>query len=221
MHTYHTRIALMLSGEGSLAHKGISHRRIHLLCKLHEFFGSSGNGNSASHKNVGPLRFLDHLDSTVDIALLDGIHPGKHLLRLHRCVLGLRRRHILGDIHQNRAGTSFLCNVEGSADGIRQLGDILDDKAVFRDGHDHACNVHLLEGIPSQQVHRHVGRDGHHGNRIHLSGGDSRDEIGGSGTGGRQADAHLSGRSRIAVRRMGSPLLMGCKHMMDLVGMFI
>ena len=63
--------------------------------------------------------------------------------------------------------------------------------------------------------------DGNDGNRIHVCGGDTSDQIGSARSGGSHADTDLSGGSRIAVRRVGSSLLMGGEDVTDLLVMFI
>ena len=54
-----------------------------------------------------------------------------------------------------------------------------------------------------------VAGDGNHGNGIHVCGGDTSDQVGSARSGGSHADADLSGGSRVAVRRVGSSLLVG------------
>ena len=89
------------------------------------------------------------------------------------------------------------------------------------DWHRNTGDVDLLEAVPAQKGDGHVGCDGNDGNRIHVCGGDTSDQIGSAWSGGSHADADLSGGSRIAVRRVGSSLLMGGEDVTDLLVMFI
>ena len=100
---------------------------------------------------------------------------------------------------------------------------------MFGNRHGNACNIHLLECILSQQGQNHIGCNRHHGNTVHIGGGNARYKVDGAGAGGRHhnaraacshTDSHVSGGPRITVRRMGRPLLMGRQYMLNLF-MFI
>ena len=91
---------------------------------------------------------------------------------------------------------------------------------MFGNRHGNACNIHLLECILSQQGQNHIGCNRHHGNTVHIGGGNPGHQIGGTGAACSHTDSHFSGGPRITVRRMGRPLLMGRQYMLNLF-MFI
>ena len=92
---------------------------------------------------------------------------------------------------------------------------------MFGDGHGNAGDIDLLETVTSEKGNRHICCDRNDRNRIHIGSGDTSDQIGCTGTGGRHADAHFSGSSGITVCRMRSSLFMGGQDMMDFLVMFI
>ncbi len=142
-------------------------------------------------------------------------------LRLYGCVFAEGRSHVLGYVHENRAGTSGSRDMEGFAKGIRQDAHVFYNIAVLCDGHGHACDVHFLEGVLSQHGQCYVGGNRHHGNGIHVGCGNARHQIGGAGAAGGQADSHLSCGSCVAVSRMCRPLFMRGEHMKNFILMFI
>ena len=72
------------------------------------------------------------------VLLCDRVRQGLHRIWLLIFIIALSRRHILCDIHQNRAGTAASGNFKGSPDHVRQLRHILYNKIVFRDRHGYA-----------------------------------------------------------------------------------
>ena len=66
---------------------------------------------------------------------------------------------------------------------------VLDQIAVLGEGGAGAGDVHLLEDVPAQQVALDLAGDGHHGDGVHIGGGDAGDEVGGAGAGGDHAHA--------------------------------
>jgi hypothetical protein len=77
--------------------------------------------------------------------------------------------------------------------------------------------VHLLESVAANHGGRHLPGQDHHGDGIHEGGGDAGDGIGGARSGGHQGDATATGGPRIAIRAMGSGLLVTDQDVFDLV----
>ena len=92
---------------------------------------------------------------------------------------------------------------------------------MFRDRHDHSCNIHLLETVFSQKGQANVAGNSYKGDRIHVGCGDAGDQIGSPRSAGSHTHSYLSCRTGVTVRRMGCSLLMGSQHMMDLSLVFI
>ena len=61
-------------------------------------------------------------------------------------------------------------------------------------------NVHFLEGVIADQVRGNLPGDDHHGNRIHVGGGDAGHGVGGARPGGDQANPGASAGPGISVR---------------------
>ena len=94
---------------------------------------------------------------------------------------------------------------------------ILHDKAVLCDGHHHAADIDLLEAVLAEGRDVHVCRDRNERYGVHVSRGDSGDEICRTGAGRCHTDTDLSRSSCIAVRSMCRALLMGGQNMVDLI----
>ena len=220
VHAQHTGVQIVRARERALAHQRICHRGLQLLHKCPHFLRRIGKDGAAAHQDIWLLRRIDECNC-----------PGKLCLRnicflLNRCryrrlIFGHGRRHIFGHIHQHRAGPAGSGDLEGPADRIRQVIDIFHNKVVLCHRHGDARDIHLLEAVLAKEGHTHVGRDGHNRNRIHIGGGNTGHQVGGTGAGGSHAYAHLAGSPGIAVCRMGSPLLMGGQHMPELISVFI
>ncbi len=136
-------------------------------------------------------------------------------------IFRLGRGDVLGQVDEHRAGPAAPCDAERFPYRIGQILHPLDDEIVFGDRHGDAGDVHFLEGVPAQQRHRHIARDGHHRDGIHIRRGNAGDQIGRAGAGGGEAHPHLSGGPGISVGRVGGALLVGGHHMPDPAAVFI
>ena len=84
---------------------------------------------------------------------------------------------VLGDINENRALSAVVCDKESAADGLSQLTNVLYDKVVLGNGHGDACDIHLLEGVKTQQACADISCDSHHRNAVHVCGCDSGNKV--------------------------------------------
>ena len=80
---------------------------------------------------------------------------------------------------------------------------LLDDIAVLGEGLRRPGDVRLLENVPPQQIAADLSGDDHQGDGVHIGGGDARQQIGGAGAGGGDADARTSRNAGIAAGRVG------------------
>ncbi len=106
--------------------------------------------------------------------------------------------------------------MEGLADNQRQVFGALHHKTVLNDGPRNADHIRFLKGILADQVALHLPRQHHHGNRIHVGGGNAGNGIGRTRTGSHQHDTGFAGRPRVTVRRMGGGLFMAHQHVRNL-----
>ncbi len=67
-------------------------------------------------------------------------------------IFALSRSHILGNIHQNRAGPAVLGDGRSPADDLCQPVHILDNKVILGNRHGNTRNVDFLEAVFSQKA---------------------------------------------------------------------
>ena len=98
-------------------------------------------------------------------------------------------------------------DVEGLGDDARDVVGLAHEVVVLRHRQRDAADVDLLEGVLADECAGHVAGDGDHGHGVELGGGDAGHEVRGTGAAGAEADTDPAAGSGVAVRRMGSPLL--------------
>ena len=120
--------------------------------------------------------------------------------------LNLFQLHVPGHVDQDRARPALLGHAESLADGAGQVGGGQHQVgALGADGRD-AANVALLERLRPQRSARHLAGDGDHGDAVGLGAHNARDEVGGAGAGGGDANAGLAGDAGVAVGGVGGGL---------------
>ena len=123
---------------------------------------------------------------------------------------------IPGNVHHHGAGAAAAGQYERLPHGVRQLGYIPHKIGGFCDGHGDAGDVHLLKGVLSDEVLRHIAGDKNYRGGIHVCRGNAGGEVRGAGAGGCKAHTHLAGAAGITVRGVGRALLVGGENMGDL-----
>ena len=199
MHAQHAGVGGIISVKCPLTHQRVTDRGIHQSGKYRQFLRRSRDHSSSADKDIGTPGGSNHADGLFQALLTDLLFlfgQRRQWPVLKGCC---GRSHILGDIHQNRAGTSALCNCKGPAQGVGQPAHVLDDKIVLGDGHGNPGNIHLLEGILAQKRDSDIAGDSDQGHGVHISGRDSRDQVGRARPGRGQADSHPAGCPRVAV----------------------
>ena len=221
VHAHHACVQLVSPVKSALSHQAVRHRRLNLMGKCPQLVGRVGQHSAAAHKDKRFCRLADHLHGPVHILLCNGIALAHDFLRNLLLIFTERGRHILGDIHQHRAGTSCLRYGKRPADDRCQTAYILYNEIILCNGHGHARNVDFLETVLAQQAVGHVAGDGHHRHGIHISGSDACHQIGSTRAGCGQTHAHLAGGPCVAVGCMGSPLLVRCQDMGDFIPVLV
>src|SRR5690606_4232996 len=105
------------------------------------------------------------------------------LLRVFELEFGIRVGDVLGDINNDRTGTTGGSNVVGLLDNLRNFPGIADHEAVIHDGAGNSHHVGFLEGIFTDLVGRYLTGQDHHGNGVHVGSGNTGNGVGGAGPG--------------------------------------
>jgi hypothetical protein len=94
-----------------------------------------------------------------------------------------------------------------------------DEEAVLGHRHRHADDVGLLEGVGAEQARGLLAGDREHRHGVHVRVGERRDEVRGTGAGGRHAHAELARGGRIAFGRVPGALFVADEDVPDLIGL--
>ena len=128
--------------------------------------------------------------------------------RLLIFIFSLCTGHILRDIHKDRARTTCLGNGKGTADGIRQLIHIFNNKIMLCHRHCNTGDIDFLKTIFAKKIDIDIAGDSDHRNGIHISCRNTCNNIGCSRSGCCQTHTNFTCCTGITICRMGSPLLM-------------
>ena len=183
----------------------------------------AGIGPGIDHPAAGvenrPLGLFQRLDQRRDhrrIALdLRLIMPGRGLLRLDIGAGG--ELHVLGNVHQHRAGPAPCGDVERLMYGLGQPVGLLDQPVVLGGGAGDAHRVGLLEGVRADHEGRHLAGQHDERDRIHQRIDHPGHGIGRAGAGGDEHDARLAGRAGIALGHMDGALFVAHQDVTDRV----
>ena len=96
---------------------------------------------------------------------------------------------------------------------IGQVFNVANEEIVLGDWLCDTNDIGFLEGIPTNEGTRYLPGDSHDWRRIHVGGGKSGDEIGGSGATGRYTYADFTSGTSVAISSMGCGLLMSHQNM--------
>ena len=201
-----------------------SHQRIgageaQRMNQLQEFRRRVAEHDAAAGIDHRPLGFQQQLQGLPDLAAVSLDHrvvrAHRHRLRIEE--VGLRGLHVLGDIHQNRAGTAGRGEVERLLHRDREVLDVLDQEIVLDARARHADGVHFLECVLADGVSRHLSADDDHRDGIHVRGRDSGDRVGHARTGGHQHDADLLGGARVGIGGVHRRLFVAYQDVLYLV----
>ena len=106
MHAHHSGVQFIGPVKCPLSHEGVPYRGVDLPGKQAHLLGRVRQIGASSYQDKRLLRILDHHQSQLQVFLLDGVGLSRRLLRsLVFVIIGIAG-HILGDVHQNRAGAA-------------------------------------------------------------------------------------------------------------------
>ena len=122
---------------------------------------------------------------------------------------------ILGDVNQNRAGTTGTSDFVGGHDGRRNVFSASDEEAVLSDRHGDTHDVRLLEGVRANRVRVDLTGDSQHRYRIHVCIRDGCDQVGRARPRGCNANADSTGGGRVTLGRVTGSLLVTHQDVTD------
>ena len=204
VHAEHPERQLVSFGECPQPRECRGHRYPRFCGERLQFPGRSGDDYTAARVNdrlPGPRDFLGCVPDLLGMArVCRFISPHLQLRRVLFGGFGLL--HVLREIYQHRARAAGRGDDKGLLQDHRQLINVVHKKIVLRDRPCDAHDIRLLEGVVADHSRRHLARECHNRDRIHVGGGDSRYEVCRTGAGGCDTDADPSGGAGVAVGSM-------------------
>ncbi len=98
---------------------------------------------------------------------------------------------------------------------LGHLAHVLHQKVVLDDGARDTDGVTFLKGVQADGGRGHLTGDDHHGNAVHVRGGDAGDRVGDARARGDERHAHLARGARVAVGGVHRGLLVAHQHVLD------
>jgi hypothetical protein len=218
MHTDHPQPERIRSRKGSKAHEARRDRGLNLSRKLPQLLGSPGEDDTSPGEDHRPFGFLDEFDRLGQL-----LHVGliRRIVGFERdffygLVLGCSLHDVLGEVHEHGSGPSGSSDIKRLSQNSTEIFNVLDQVIVFGAGPGDSHNVHFLKSIVPDETGVHLPGEDHHGNRVHISRGNSRDGVGCTRSRGHQADADVACCASISVRGMNCALLVADHDVTDI-----
>ena len=215
----HAHVQGVVRGHNGQAHHGLDHWDLIALGQLQQLLLGVGQPHAAAGADEGLLGLGDGLGHPLDlqvVALYAGlIAPDVHFLRVLE-LLQLLVLNVDGDIDEHRSGPPGGGDVKGLLHDAGDVIGVFHQVAVLGEGGHRTGDVHLLEDIPAQQIAGHLPGNGHHGDGVHIGGGDAGDQIGRPRAGGDHTHPYLAGDAGIARGHVPGVLLGAHQGISDL-----
>ena len=168
VHAAHTDGQGVGLGNSTNAQQGGDDRYVGLLCQLAQFSLRLGNQDALTSHYHRLFRVVDEISGPINCI---GVGSGENRVvarKVQLCAVwnlefDLGLLHVLADVHQDRAGTAGVGDVEGLPEHVGQLVDVGDQVVVLGDRHGHTMHVCLLKPVSAQQGSGHLAGDGYHG----------------------------------------------------------
>lgn len=210
MHPEHAEELAVCAGIPAEAHQGVGHRQVEHLRQLGQRRRGIAHDHAAAGIDHRALGGQEHLGGLADLSRVTAngraVRTQLDLLRIGIFEFLRRVAHVLRNIHDHRPRTTGLRQVEGLLDHLGNFRGMLDDEAVLHDRPGDPDHVGFLERIGTDHVARHLARQDHHRDGVHVCGGDTGDGVGRARAGSHQHDTGLAGGAGVAVGHMGSRL---------------
>jgi len=219
VHPQHAQELWVRHGIGPKAHQRAGDREAGETDQLRELRGRLAEHHATARVDHRPLGLEHQVDRPADLPRMTplrrmvGAHPDLPRIVIGHLDVGVGD--VLGHVHHHGSRAPRGGDVEGLADSLRQLVDILDQEIVLDAGSGDPDRIHLLEGVRADHGSGYLTRNHHHGDGVHVGGGDSGHRIGGTGTGGDEADPALAGCAGVTVRGVSGTLLVTDEDVLD------
>ena len=189
--------------------------------ELDELLRRVVENDAAAGVDHGTLRGQDQIERLLHLPRVTPHHgvvgAHRHARRILVRNLEIGPGHVLGDVHDDRAGPSGGRDVERLLEGIGEVTNILHEKVVLHARTRDAHAVDFLERIAADGVGRDLPGDDHHRHRVHVSGRDARDRIGGARSGGDEHNAGFARGAGIAVGHVGRALFVAHENVLHVL----
>ncbi len=222
VHARHPDAERMVLGERADAVQRGDHRDAHALGHRAQLVRRARHRHTIARDDqrlLGRGQQPDRLADLLAVALVVWLVPRQVQLDVpvrdgtgHLCVLR--------DVDQHRAGPPRRSDVDGLLEDIGQVVGVLDQVVVLGDWHGDAGDIGLLEGVLAEHQAGHLAGDRQQRRAVHHRVGDRRDQVGGAGAAGADANADLPSRAGVALGGVAGALLVPAEHVAQLVAIF-
>ncbi len=180
---------------GAKSHQGVRAGKTQRAHELREFIGRTAQDNAPAGVDHRALGLGKELYRLLD---LPGVALDHRVVRAHRNRLGivkfrLGRRHVLRNVHHDRARAAGRRNIESLLHGDREILHVLHQEVMLDARPRDTDRVAFLERVLANRVRRHLAGDDDEGDRIHVGSGNAGDGIGHARPGRHQRDPYLVG----------------------------
>ncbi|MPM41825.1 hypothetical protein SDC9_88485 [bioreactor metagenome] len=220
VHAGHAEVERMRVGERATGHQRGDHRDTGELDQLGQLSGGVRLDHPTPDVEHRAAGLGDQPGGLLDLAV---VRPGDRVVAGQVHLLGPAERGrglqgVLGDVHQHRARTTGLGDVERLLDRQRDVLGPGHQEAVLGHRHRDAADVGLLEGVRADHRGADLAGDRDHRHRVHHRVGDRRDQVGRPGARGHHADPDPTGRHRVSLGCVPRTLLVAAEDVADLPG---
>jgi hypothetical protein len=150
VHAHHAEIQGMRSREASQAEKGHADRDLHTFGEGADLLTCVGLHDAVAGENHRAFSGANQVGGLVQVPLQDGEH-GVRIVRLWLGGIEVEDCGgllcVFGDVNEDGAGASGLCDLEGMADSRSDVFSVAYQKIMLRDRQRDARDVDFLEGV--------------------------------------------------------------------------
>src|SRR5713101_1115492 len=180
VHAHHAEVQRIIGREAADAEERHGDRMIARSDELFESAYRSGNHDAMAGENEGALGGVQHLDGAVEFGLvvIVALALGRKFWRRRFPVefSGSLLR-ILGDVDQDRSGTSAIGDQEGFTEGACNVLGFRDHHVVLGDGHGNARDIDLLKRVGAKDFAADLAGNANDWRRVQHGGGNAGNHV--------------------------------------------